>query len=305
MDQNTTLLIAKDKGMYFFPYCADIDIISNSEIQLDVNDEDSLNRIKEIWRKRLAQYEWIIFLDYFFVPEMGEFVRQCSGAKRILFFWNHLTLEKEQLLAKVRDTRSVDEIYSFDPLQAKKYQISHNSSFYQPIPEIPLSREENYDIFFGAANNGRRELAESFKQYFESLGLSVFFHLTELRGNEDENYLTYPDYLGKVFQSKAILEIMREGQTGITLRCLESIFFQKKIITTNRFVKYYHFYHPQNVFILGEDKLTELPQFFKTEYLPVSPEILRFYQPKAWIERFKTNRKESFLTYEYQKNLIK
>lgn len=51
----------------------------------------------------------------------------------------------------------------------------------------------------------------------------------------------------------AILELMREGQNGLSFRVFEAIAMEKKIITDNENIKNYDFYNPDNILVLDKD----------------------------------------------------
>ena len=67
---------------------------------------------------------------------------------------------------------------------------------------------------------------------------------------------------------------------------MESIFFNRKLITTNIFVKQCDFYDPNNIFIYGEDNNENIKPFLNLKYNPVSYDILNKYDINKWIENF-------------------
>ena len=87
-------------------------------------------------------------------------------------------------------------------------------------------------------------------------------------------------------ESKALLEIVKEDVSGITLRALEGIFFGKKLITNNKFIKMYDFYNPNNIFILEDDNLSNLKNFISSKYEPIDKTIIDYYDFEEWVNRF-------------------
>lgn len=63
---------------------------------------------------------------------------------------------------------------------------------------------------------------------------------------------------------------------------MESIFFEKKLITTNEDIANYDFYRKENVFIIGKDDYKDLPKFLNTPY----KKIVDYYDYHNWIKRF-------------------
>lgn len=85
--------------------------------------------------------------------------------------------------------------------------------------------------------------------------------------------------------AKCILDIVRDGQTGYTMRTMESIVFKKKLLTNNPYVKTMPEYAAGNMFILGEDSVDELKDFLNKEYVDPKTDISR-YGISAWFNRF-------------------
>lgn len=287
-----TLLIAVDPLLYFFPGCKTMDILKSRVLLQDAIFETH----------DFSGYRLIIFLDYGFQLAMAERLRPHIDGKVVLFFWNHLTLDHQRLLAQARQSEALDAIYHFDPLEAKRYQLLHNSSFYQP-PAIPVSPDPQTAVFFGATDRGRKEKALLLKKQFEALGLTTRYHLLPGKGPAQTGYLPYPEYLTHVLQSRATLELMRPNQRGITLRTFESLFFPLKLITDNPAVSHYRFYDPNNIFLLQERSLKELPDFLQQPKMPITEKIRDFFLPENWCLRFLESAPD-FEKYEYAPSLF-
>ncbi|MGX7204189.1 oligosaccharide biosynthesis protein Alg14 [Enterococcus pingfangensis] len=293
MKNSDVLIVPKDRSLYFFPALSEISVCSGKDLLAASNNH--LNQY-------LKNFQLIIFLDYGFEPELAAKIRPFTKAKIILFFWNHFKLEHYQKLTACQKEPAIDEIYHFDPLEARDLNLKHNSSFYTHTVGEALDHTE-YDIFFGANDNGRKQQALELKDRFESLGLSTFYHILPKRGNEQAGYLPYDEYLKLVKRSKGILEILRTGQYGVTLRTFESLFLQKKLVTTNKMLPFYRLYDPNNVFMIGPD-LSQLPAFLTTPYRPADQTMLDFFEVSNWVKRFVNHQPEIFEKFEYYPELM-
>lgn len=269
MKKSDVLIVPKDRSLYFFPAISEMSVCSGKELLAANN---------EYLRQYLKDFQLIIFLDYGFEPEMAAKIRPFTKAKIVLFFWNHFKLEHYRKLNASQKEPAINEIYHFDPLEARDLGLKHNSSFYTQSVGEPLN-ETDYDIFFGANDNGRKQQAMELKNRFESLGLSTFYHILPNRGNEQAGYLPYSEYLKLVKRSNGILEILRAGQYGVTLRTFESLFLQKKLITANEMLPFYRLYDPRNVFMLETD-LSQLTAFLNIPYQPADQVLLDFFEAK-------------------------
>lgn len=293
MKNSDVLIVPKDRSLYFFPAISEMSVCSGKELLAASN---------ETLRHYLKNFQLIIFLDFGFEPEMAARIRPFTKAKIVLFFWNHFKLEHYRKLNDAQKEPAIDEIYHFDPLEARDLGLKHNSSFYTQSVGESVHKTE-YDIFFGANDNGRKQQALELKDRFESLGLATHYHILPKRGNEQEGYLPYNDYLQLVKRSKGILEILRAGQYGVTLRTFESLFLQKKLVTANAMLPFYRLYDPRNVFMIEPD-LSKLTAFLNIPYHPADQEMLDFFEAKNWVKRFVDYDPTLFEEFEYYPELM-
>jgi len=148
-----------------------------------------------------------------------------------------------------------------------------------------------YDVIFLGANKGRKAALENLQNKMNDNNISTYFHIVDKSILDNNNNVIYPpldysDYLELISKSRAILDYVQEGQNGLTLRPMESIFFRKKLITNDRSIRTNDFYHPNNIFIIGIDKFENLEEFIKTPYTSLSSNIVEKYDVMKWIERF-------------------
>ena len=126
------LLVAEDSHLYFFDFLTDIDVIAYKDLDSFSVDEDKPNM--------LSNYRLIIFLDSGFKDHYPKIIKEFTTAKLILFFWNHFTLKEIDLLRVSKSNGIIDSYYSFDPGDANKYGIYHNSTLHVNLcfPSSPL-----------------------------------------------------------------------------------------------------------------------------------------------------------------------
>ena len=84
-------------------------------------------------------------------------------------------------------------------------------------------------------------------------------------------------------EAKVILDIQHPSQTGLTMRTIEMLGANRKIITTNTDIKNYDFYTPENVFILDRNNPKLDKSFFESSYEQIYPQIKFNYSIEGWI----------------------
>lgn len=105
-----------------------------------------------------------------------------------------------------------------------------------------------------------------------------------------KNSLCYEEYCKELRKSGVLLDINQKGQTALTMRVLESIYFSKKLITNNADIVHYDFYNENNIFLLprrlSDIVPEEIKSFINKPFLPYSEEILENYDFEHWKRQF-------------------
>lgn len=202
--------------------------------------------------------------------------RKCKKCRVIVFCWNILN-ENSDIL---KDRKDIDVIYSFDPKDVKRYNLKFNNSFYTEDINLPTSQLKN-DLFFLGQNKGREKRIEEFKKICEEQDIKYDFIIPKNRSE----FVDYDTYLKLLNESKAILDLTQDGQSGLTVRVMECLFLKKKLITDNVLVKKYNFYDKSNIFVIGSDNMENLKKFIDEPYREISNDILEEYDYKKWCIR--------------------
>lgn len=76
----------------------------------------------------------------------------------------------------------------------------------------------------------------------------------------------YKETLNIYSQSKAILEIIADGQKSSTMRPIEAGALGVKLVTNDKSIIHKDFYNDKNIFILGVDSLNNIGDFLNTPF---------------------------------------
>ncbi|QLK62039.1 hypothetical protein GE278_15185 [Enterobacteriaceae bacterium Kacie_13] len=192
-----------------------------------------------------------------------------------------------------------DVIYSFDPEDCLKYNLSYVEQFLPfTLSEIHAQLEKPENVasqstcfYVGGYTNYRAELIRELVPVLQKNHCSPDFYLV---GSDDKNpdypsacinkKLTYKQNIGKLKTSSLVLEMNKPDQTGLTLRALEAMAFNKKLITNNVSIKKHAFYHPDRVFIWGEDDIERMPDFIMAIPPKVDVAILEKYSADGMLK---------------------
>lgn len=240
--------------------------------------EDILFSILQKWHQEIETTETFIFFDSHYSSPVASYIKSRNPkCKIILYFWNKIEESQKHFF----DERDIDEFWTFDVQDALDYSLHLNPQFY--TKNITLQkRTAKIDVLFLGKEKDRRDYLKNIKAELDILDIPS----EVIVAPNDKMVLSYEKYLKKLETTESILDITVQGQTGLTLRCMESIFLNKKLITNNKEVKKYDFYHPENIFIIGQDSMKDLKQFLLGESIPIESGILEEYDANTWVKRF-------------------
>lgn len=182
----------------------------------------------------------------------------------------------------VRD--SSIEKWSYDPDDCCQYGMNLKPNGYFDCYKIKEKKEPIYDVIFVGRDKGRAEKLFQLEDALKKYGLKTYFRISPNRSYlryKKRFYrpvISYTKYLDLLAKSKAVLNLMPEGQKGITMRDYEAVFNGVKCITNNSAIKTFKLYHPSRFFVLGIDDLNRITDFISEGFEKVSDEELSEYK---------------------------
>lgn len=225
-------------------------------------------------------------------------------AKFVLYQWD--SLKNFPYIQKFH--KYFDTIYSFDkkdvnnsekmkflPLFfSKKYQeIANNSKW-----------NTKYDFsFVGTAHPKKYKLINKMSQELKQIYPKQFIYFflpsklvyiyrkiknIEFRNAKYKEFHFVPlsnKELDKILKNtNCILDSAQDGQNGLTIRTIEALGAQKKLITTNPNILTYDFYCEENIYVYsGEFDFNA--KFFTNPYKPVDCKIYNQYTLHSWLNK--------------------
>lgn len=189
------------------------------------------------------------------------------------------------------------DCYSFDKDDCIKYKLKYNNNLY-PY-DIEVSMDEQIDVkkskvlFFGS-NKGRLNKVVKVRDALLRNNIEYDFtvlskNITYIKKYPDIRFLDkpvkYENIIRKINESGCILDIVQEGQSGLTWRPFEALFYNKKLITTNKCIKEFDFYNKNNILVL-ENNYDEIKDFLALPYIIIDEKIKNNYRLEQWVNNF-------------------
>ena len=243
-------------------------------------------KIDEI--ERILDYALLIRPDQFPISVIEELKKKTK--KLIAYQWDGI-----EKFPKVKDYFSLfDSFFCFD-FEDEKNNIKPITNFYfDYFP--PVYKAYNFQkpslYFVGLYWENREEkidkfIAEISEQNVELQFYIQYHHPKEIKNskiNYIKNRITFAENLKNVEKADVLVDFVDPLHEGLSIRFFEGMYYKKKVITDNKMVKNYDFYHPDNIFII-DNNYQDIITFLKIPYYEISEEIVKKYGFSNWIQQ--------------------
>lgn len=251
-------------------------------------DKDAKKRLSQITGK-----DTVVLFDYLAVKNVKYIIKKTNARKFHFWYWNTVNRKTKKSL-NFRNSKNIDTYFhTFDPGDAKKYNmILQNQIFSEEIiKNLPIKNNPTIDFFFIGKDKGRMAYLSELNTKLRNWGFKTrFIVLSKKHDNKPcegleiiNREVPYDDVLQMIGNSKAIVDITKDSQTGLTLRCLEGIFLGKKVLTDNDSVKTLPFYD-ENIFMITKDISKEKLENFLANNMEISSESKKDFSVEFWLK---------------------
>ena len=240
------------------------------------------DRIKASLIKLGKQDEIFIIRPDMLSDDLLDFIKSYTN-KFIAYYYD----STRRFSRKVDIIPIFDKVYSYDRLDVSTYDLDFLTNY---IFE-ESNHQENEVQFFNISTNDYRfplleNLANYLKQHKWSYNIQVY-NGSEMPAEHVEIITTQKSIteVSELIQkAKIIVEIQRTEQVGLSFRIFEALGHRKKLITTNKDIVNYDFYHPQNILVVDEHTI-EIPEdFVSSPYIEIDEKILSKYKIENWVQ---------------------
>lgn len=231
-------------------------------------DDANISRDKKVY---------FIFLDGFRLAYSRNYLKHLRKKYRdcrlIFYFRDPVDDTKSELMERWHYIKDYyDAGITFNRSDAEKLDLLFTDYWPCLLPEKKFEPENQTDVFFVAQAKDRLSKILSVYEKLKDAGLRCDFWVSGVPENEQKyaddihyvsrcttNFLTYNEVLQHVMNTKCVLEILPFRQNYSSLRVNESLWYRKKLLTTNLEAPSEWFYHPEivQVFSNAEDIDTE------------------------------------------------
>jgi len=235
-------------------------------------------------------YDFVVFIQVhqFNVRHLEEFRKQHYSAKFILYNWDSLHTHDYRPQMHV-----FDRIFTFDADDAKSLGVDYLPLFcirsFQALRNVTPS--ENAIYFVGNVVNSRRYLAvEAFRKYclshnipfYAYLACTPYIYLKMLRlgiypKNVSIGHIKEKQFIDFIQRSNTVFDFANHQQSGYTMRVIENLCMNKRLITNNARILEEDFYSPSLIYIYRDFDFSGVAEFMKDGRVDAGSTFDRFY----------------------------
>lgn len=187
----------------------------------------------------------VIFLVYEYNPLAQEphFLRYLRGvypnSRLVHIYTNTVDHHGPQRLDFAR--RWYDLVVSFDATDAKQYGLAYHPTVYSKMPVLEPGGDSS-DVFFVGVNKGRSALLRAVFERLITNGFRCDFTILDVPPKERfyldsinyHNRLAYSEVLERVQRTRVVLEVLKPGQVGPSLRANEALIYGKRLLSNSQ-----------------------------------------------------------------------
>lgn len=189
------------------------------------------------------------------------YLKKVYDATFILYYIDTIDRTVSLYANYLRENNVFDRVYTFDKLDSEKYGLR----FWQtPYSSMNFEEKKQYDLYFGGVDTDRQQFIN---EILKRKDINCRMDIVQISGSKQyqddrvqvysvDDIRPYKEVLESTVKANCILEIVRPGQVGFTLRAFEAVVYNKKLLTNNKSIKNFKFYNPEYMKVF--DKIEDI-----------------------------------------------
>lgn len=297
----SSMLLYQNNSSYFFPACNDLakPILAHRKdaskyyIMRNLRMGSVVSSLYGSWQNEVEEKKTIVILDSAFDWYLPKHLRRMNPeANLVLLFWNPMSKRGLKMKSYFEQYGTVA---SYSLSDSSEYGLLYVEPFYCKDYASKYPSENDGGVVFLGLDKGRGSFLSSLAAAIDSCGVKHSFHVAKsnrfgekypgLEYFDYSDYVPYEEYCRWAARSFAIADISQPGVNALNLRTLETMFFQKKLITTNCIVEQLDFYEPNNVIVVNECSVEMLSDFLNKPFVPYGEDLLDRYDIRNALSR--------------------
>lgn len=243
----------------------------------------------------------ILIRGEFLNPEVLETLRKStpSRCRYCMYQWDSVKNNHNALVI----SKYFDSVSTFDPDDAIQYGWKYRPLFF--IPELVKQENTDIDVLYMCSLHSKRIkvlnrlkgicLKNKLKLYKRVYSKKIVYYKRKYI-NKREGYVSadnsdvsfvkmdVKDTYNLYNRSRIIVDYTHPGQNGFTMRTIETLGCNKKLVTNNKKVMEADFYNPDNFYVYEGEEVDIPDKFINSPYHMPDNNIYQRYSIDSWID---------------------
>lgn len=225
-------------------------------------------------------------------PAFLAYLRQCyKNIKLVYMFTNVVRISGANTSGFVGQLNTYyDLVYAFDPSDAPTYNFKYSPLIYS---ENAMNVQTTKQVFYVGRAKDRYEMLMRVYSELKNIGVNRKFYIFNVpedkqkyKGEIQYNKLIpYKECLKYIQESTCLLDVIQGESEGFTIKVCEAVFYNKRLITTNKNVIDMPFYDSRFVKVIDcAEQVTK--EFVLSDESVVYPEKAReYFSVRGYLKR--------------------
>lgn len=199
-----------------------------------------------------------------------------------------------------------DVVYAFDPADALAYNFKYSPLIYSKN-SLDIKTEQKQVFYVGRAKD-RYEMLMNVYSALKNLGVNRKFYIFNV-SEDQQKYkdeiqynmlIPYSECLKYIQESSCLLDVIQAESEGFTIKVCEAIFYNKRLITTNKNILDMPFYDPRFIRVIDSAEQITRDFIFSDEPVEYSEKAREYFSVNGYLNRLTRD----LLGYEDEKNVF-
>lgn len=226
-----------------------------------------------------------------------------TECKYIMYQWDSVANNPQAIeLAEL-----FDDVFTFDIEDSKRLHWKYRPLFYinRLAKKSNIVTNRKIDVCYLCSWHSKRaQILRRLKNITKNNNLIFFYNMRAsfvlfvkhkyINRNPEYNFVKFNEVSFKSIslikcyelyrKSKVVIDYTHPGQTGLTMRTIECIGNECKLITNNKLIKNSDFYNENNILIYEGEDIRIPSDFVNIPYEPIEKYLYNYYSLEGWID---------------------
>lgn len=211
----------------------------------------------------LIVYDWSrLSRDFNFFAYLK---KKCRRLKIVYLFTNIAAISGARMYGVLDELTGVfDKVFAFDPKDAERYGFDYFPLIYTGVnPQEKKSCDTDLFYIGQAKDPARYQMLIDIFEKAQKEGLTCDFNIVGVP-EEKQKYpelihynkrMSYSDVVKKIKRSRCLVDVIQKDSSGLTIKVCEAVVYDKKLITSNNYIKGESFFDKEKILLIDSNKM--------------------------------------------------